>query len=140
MSGAPTSFEHLGVHTLSIVAYAQSKQVILISNLSFDLTCTGVLESISQQFAGDPIDFRLENRRQPSSLALDDHAEDRTIAVRILKGRQFLTDSRQQFCEIALSDRLGQKVPNSIPALGDCLLRSSDRAIESLHCLFGATG
>jgi hypothetical protein len=140
VSCAPTSFQHLGVNTLAIVAYAQSKQVTVISNLSFDPTRTGVLEGIAQQFAGDPIDFLVEERTQPSSLALYDHAEKRTIPIRTLKDGQFLTHCRQQFCEIALSDWFGTQVPNSTPALGDCLLRSSDRAVEILHCLFGAPG
>jgi hypothetical protein len=43
VSGAPTSFEHIGVHSFSVVAYAHSKQAILISNLGFDPVCMGVL-------------------------------------------------------------------------------------------------
>src|SRR6266699_1373745 len=60
--------------------------------------------------------------------------------LRTLRARQFLTHRRQEMFEIAVSRRLGTQVLNSIPALGDGLLRPGDRAIESLNCVFGSPG
>jgi hypothetical protein len=47
VSGAPTFLQGFRVKALSVIADTQAKQPIIVSNLGFDLTRTGVLESIS---------------------------------------------------------------------------------------------
>jgi hypothetical protein len=91
MSGAPSFLLDFRVNALSIIADPQAKQVIIVSNLGLDQVCTCVLERISQHLAADPVNLVLEDRSQGLSLALHNHAENRRIAVRVLRARQFLT-------------------------------------------------
>jgi hypothetical protein len=48
VSGAPAVVQNFRVDAFSVVANAQAKPGVFISNLGFDLVCIGVPESVSQ--------------------------------------------------------------------------------------------
>src|SRR5215469_18162171 len=51
--------QRLRVHTFSIVAYAQAKHVLLVSDLGLDMMRVSVSISVSQEFERDPGDLVL---------------------------------------------------------------------------------
>ncbi|HEX4165178.1 MAG TPA: hypothetical protein VHZ55_06865, partial [Bryobacteraceae bacterium] len=81
--------------TFSIIANTHAKLGIVVPNLSFDLARARVPESISQQFAGDPVGIVLEQRIQLLPFPFYCHTEDHWISTRILGARQLLTRYRQ---------------------------------------------
>jgi hypothetical protein len=63
MDGACTRFEHFGINPDSIVANAKAKLLSGVPNFDFDQFCPSMAKCISQDFATDPIEFVLKDRR-----------------------------------------------------------------------------
>jgi len=96
MTGARAFLQNLLVNSLAIVTDPQTEQVRVVLNCSFDTVCVGVLESVSQYLASNPVDLVLKQRRQGSRLSFDDHLESGQMTVRILAVPEFLTRGGQQ--------------------------------------------
>jgi len=58
---AVTLTQKLRLYALSVVADTQAKKLIVVSNLGFYVTRASVLESITQNLAGNPVDFLLQD-------------------------------------------------------------------------------
>ena len=63
------------IHALSVVANAQSKLVMVITDFNFYLLRLGVMESVAQRFGSDFVDFVTEDGMEISRLALNRYAE-----------------------------------------------------------------
>src|SRR5215469_8687177 len=77
VSGATTFFQHSRVYTSSIIAYTQAKQVIIIANLSLDVTRVCVPKRISQQFTANAVEIILQRGTQVPSLTFHNDSKSR---------------------------------------------------------------
>jgi hypothetical protein len=106
---AADRLQGLGLDAFSIVANTHPKQAMIVPDVRFQVACLCVLESISQQLAGDPVNLILEVRGQRLPLPFHGHPEDRRSALRFvvcdMGARQILTRNGQQLLEIASSWR-----------------------------------
>jgi hypothetical protein len=67
--------ENCRVHPFSVVAHAQAKLVMVITDFNFYLLRLGVMERVAQRFGSDFLDFIAEDWVEVSRLALHRYAE-----------------------------------------------------------------
>src|SRR5580698_7117797 len=84
MFGLAAGFEDLRGDSPAIIADTQSKLIVIESNFDFNAACRGMLERISDHFAGDLIDLILKCQGQRLLFTLDDYAEARNMLALLL--------------------------------------------------------
>ena len=63
VSRLSAGLQHFGVDPLAIVTHTQTKLILIVPDLHFDVTGSGMRECISDHFARDTIDLVLEDWR-----------------------------------------------------------------------------
>src|ERR1700687_2316765 len=67
--------ENPRIHALSVVAHAQSKLVMVITDFNFDLLRLGMMEGIAERFGSDFVDLVTQDGMEVSRLALNRYTE-----------------------------------------------------------------
>ena len=71
--------EDVWCHTFSIVAYAQSKLLTVITDFNLDVPCLRVAKGVPQRFGSDFVNLVAQDGMQISRLALDGDTECRSV-------------------------------------------------------------
>src|SRR5262245_19876859 len=111
------------MNPLTVVSNAHPKRSFAVSNLSLDAMGMGVVERVSECFAGDAIHFVANNRIQVARPAFDYQLK----SCRILSG-QFFTERSDRFRQVV---RGGGGISQTI----DCFASLRDRVIGALERL-----
>ena len=133
VSGPSAGFQNFGIDPLAIIADTQTKLILIVADLHFDVAGCSVCESIPDHLAGDPVDLILKHRRQVPLLPFNEHLIARSMPVQLLSHRQFTACGIQQFRKVALRGRLRAQVANRSTALRNAFLRSMNCLIDNLH-------
>src|ERR1700742_83647 len=114
--------------------------MLVVADFYFDTAGSGVVEGISDYLTADPIELVMERWGKPSWFTFDNHAKAGRMPVCRMTIFQFLSDSSQQLCKIALSGWLRSQVVDGIATLRDGLLSFENCFIQSFHRGFRPSG
>jgi hypothetical protein len=97
--GVLSVMQQLRVDASPIIANAQTKHLIVVSNLCLNPTGACVSECISDQLASDSTDFVVQHWREDVSLPLHGHPKSREISACFWVAK-FLREHRESLSEI----------------------------------------
>jgi hypothetical protein len=63
MAGATTFLQHLGIYASAIVADAQTKRLLIVSDLGFNASSLRVSKSVAENFKSNTTDLVSSSRR-----------------------------------------------------------------------------
>ena len=124
--------QYLGVDPLAIVTHPQTKLILIVADLHFDVAGSGVCEGISDHLARDPVDLVLQHWRYVLLLAFDQNAVAWSLPIQFLSRRQLTASGIQQLRKVALRGWFRTQVPNCGTPLPNSFLRRENSVIQDL--------
>src|SRR5579864_7508714 len=137
MSGLSAGLQDLGIDALAVVTHAQTKLILIVPDLYFDVVGSGMSEGISDHLARDTVDLVLEHWRHVLLLAFNQDAIGWGLPFQFVSRCQFVPDSIQQLRKVALRSWFRTQVANRRTAFLNRFLGSKNCFVQDRRCIVG---
>src|SRR5580698_7698822 len=130
MSRLSAGLQYLGIDALAVVTHSQTKLILIVPDLYFDVVGSGMSEGISDHLASDTVNLVLEYWRHVFLLALNQDAVSWGFPIQCVSRCEFTTDSIQQLRKVALRCWFRTQVTNRRTAFLNRFLGSNNCFIQ----------
>jgi hypothetical protein len=135
MSWLSAGLQYLGIDALAVVTHSQTKLILIVPDLYFDVIGSGMSEGISDHLASDTVDLVLEHWRHVFWLAFHQDAIGWGLPIQFVSRCQFMADSIQQLRKGALRGWFRTEVANRRTAFLNRFLGSKTAvALSAFRC------
>src|SRR5580692_609983 len=137
VSRLSAGLQYLGIDALAVVTHSQTKLILIVPDLYFDVAGSGMSECISDHLARDTVDLVLEHWRHVSLLAFHQDAIGWGLPIQFASRCQFTADSIQQLRKAALCSGFRTQVTNRRTAFLNRFLGSNNCFIQDRRRIVG---